>query len=509
MQSLPMHDLQSSRLPFVTHDSQTWKLNKWFISLGCCWRLAAERRILYSLLVTAACGWIPANVAAQTGANTYYQYIYSRWANPVGHYNVRITNCTLLCFDSVNNAQAVATTSLNDFATANVTGISLLGAQRKIAWADLEAMAPGGDYGGFVLGNLTLAQLTLFNSSSIRTYSNGVLRESRTISSLLDVELLFGNRLALAFKTTMAFNRVEVDLGGGLLDLSVFNIVTFHYAFAAQPFVPPNANDDLFTLSQCSQALNVLANDVPAAGRALDPASVTVTVNPTNGSVLVQSDGSITYTGFEGAAGTDSFTYRVCHTLPPGSTSLASQWADPAGHFSSGTTGICLGCSVTNPDRVADSSAINYASLNVPVGLLNSGVWISADLTGTAEAGDCAGFIIGNSDGLLDITALGALRLTTFLAGVQQEQAGAGFLLNLSLLFLGDGKYELRFVSTKPFDEVRLDIRSVASVFQNWRAYYAFSKPCAVAGTGCDTAVVNITIPPNLCCGAVAPIVSK
>lgn len=253
----------------------------------------------------------------------------------------------------------------------------------------------------------------------------------------------------------------------------------------------------------------MLANDTPAAGHTLDPASVTVTVNPTNGSVLVQPDGTITYTGFEGASGSDRFTYRVCHTLLPSSTPLTSQWANSTNHFDSGTTGICLGCSVTNPERVADNSISNYASLNVPVGLLNSAAWISADLTGTAEAGDCAGFIIGNSDGLLDVSALNALRLTTFLGGVQQEQAGTGFLLNLSLLFLGDWKYELRFVSTKPFDEVRLDIRSVASVFQNWRAYYAFSKPCAATGTGCDTAIVSITIPPNLCCGAVAPIVSK
>lgn len=228
-----MHEPRLSRREFEPHYAQTWRLNRWFASIGCRWRLARSRRILYFLLLpVAACTVVPPKALAQTTTN-FYPYIYSRWANPTGHYNVQITGCNLLCVSSVNNAQAVATTSLNDFAVASVTGISALGAQRKIAWADLEAMAPGGDYGGFVLGNLDLAQLSLFNSSSIRTYSNGVLRESRTISFLLDVVLLSGNRVAIAFKSTNAFNRVEVDLGGGLLDLSVFNNVTLHYAFAA------------------------------------------------------------------------------------------------------------------------------------------------------------------------------------------------------------------------------------------------------------------------------------
>src|SRR5262245_20058989 len=93
------------------------------------------------LLLAAACTVALPEASAQTTTN-FYPYIYSRWANPTGHYDVRITNCTVLCVDSVNNAQAVATTSLNDFAVASVTGISVLGAQRKIAWADLEATAP-------------------------------------------------------------------------------------------------------------------------------------------------------------------------------------------------------------------------------------------------------------------------------------------------------------------------------------------------------------------------------
>ena len=466
------------------------------------------RRLAGFILLALVLGGGVADLAAQTATN-YYTYIYSRWANPAGHYSVEVTGCESPCVASVSNAQAVATSNLTDFAVATLAGISLLDGQHKVAWADLEATAPGGDYAGFVLGGSNVVQLALSNSLVIRTYFNGSVRETSTTNTAFELTPLSAGRTAIAFRTTNAFNRVEVDLVGGVLELSAFNEVTFYYAFAAQAFVPPNASDDFFTLCACAQSLNVLINDVPEPGHTLDPASVTVTSNPTKGSVVVQPDGSILYTGFDGQFGADAFTYRVCHALPTSFPPQTSQWPDPSGHFDSGSVGLCVACSVSNADLVADSSAANFASLHVPVGLSNATVWISADLTGLAEAGDCAGFLIGTSDELLPVAALEDLRLTTYLGGVLQEQSGTAALLNLSLLSLGGDQYELRFVTTKPFDRVRLDIASAASVLQSWRAYYAFSKPCAEAGAGCDTSTVHITIPPNLCCGAVAPSLSR
>ncbi len=77
--------------------------------------------------------------------------------------------------------------------------------------------------------------------------------------------------------------------------------------------------DSAFTLEDESVNIAVLANDSdPDAG--LDPASVMVTTPPLNGSVVVNPDGSITFTPDPDYSGEDAFYYEVCDTgfpLPP------------------------------------------------------------------------------------------------------------------------------------------------------------------------------------------------
>ncbi len=46
-----------------------------------------------------------------------------------------------------------------------------------------------------------------------------------------------------------------------------------------------------------------------------------------------------------------------------------SQFVDPAGHYSTNTSGLCIGCSITNASRVADNSLINYATVVMTAGI--------------------------------------------------------------------------------------------------------------------------------------------
>ncbi|MEZ4890265.1 MAG: Ig-like domain-containing protein [Crocinitomicaceae bacterium] len=61
--------------------------------------------------------------------------------------------------------------------------------------------------------------------------------------------------------------------------------------------------------------MDVLGNDTPGTNP-LDPTSVTVPSSgagaPSNGTVTVNPDGTVTYTSNSGFTGTDSFTYTVC-----------------------------------------------------------------------------------------------------------------------------------------------------------------------------------------------------
>ncbi|WP_312370716.1 Ig-like domain-containing protein, partial [Stenotrophomonas sp.] len=86
------------------------------------------------------------------------------------------------------------------------------------------------------------------------------------------------------------------------------------------------ANDDSATTAQNTPVtVSVLGNDM-LDGMPADPAKVTVTqVNPpANGSVVVNPDGTVTYTPNPGYAGTDTFTYQICENLNPANCATAT-----------------------------------------------------------------------------------------------------------------------------------------------------------------------------------------
>ena len=89
---------------------------------------------------------------------------------------------------------------------------------------------------------------------------------------------------------------------------------------------PIAAVDDSATTPQNTPvAISVLGNDT-LNGQPVTAADVTVTqVNPpANGTVVVNADGTITYTPVPGFTGTDTFTYQVCENLNPTNCSVAT-----------------------------------------------------------------------------------------------------------------------------------------------------------------------------------------
>jgi gliding motility-associated-like protein len=82
---------------------------------------------------------------------------------------------------------------------------------------------------------------------------------------------------------------------------------------------PPIANPDIATtIVNTSVTTNVLANDKASnMGTSLNAASLSIATAPKNGTAVVNSDGSITYTPATGFVGTDSVTYTVCDNSTP------------------------------------------------------------------------------------------------------------------------------------------------------------------------------------------------
>jgi hypothetical protein len=73
--------------------------------------------------------------------------------------------------------------------------------------------------------------------------------------------------------------------------------------------VAPVANDDAAqTNNKGKVTINVLGNDSDANG---DTLAIAATTNPANGTIVVNANGTITYTRNSGFIGTDTFTYAV------------------------------------------------------------------------------------------------------------------------------------------------------------------------------------------------------
>jgi gliding motility-associated-like protein len=80
---------------------------------------------------------------------------------------------------------------------------------------------------------------------------------------------------------------------------------------------PPIANDDFATTDEdVPVIIPVLNNDSDPDG-AINPTTVFVITNPSNGTVVVNPDGTVTYTPNANFNGNDSFVYRVCDNGVP------------------------------------------------------------------------------------------------------------------------------------------------------------------------------------------------
>lgn len=104
------------------------------------------------------------------------------------------------------------------------------------------------------------------------------------------------------------------DTNGNCANAAVYTIVDCTDA-------PVAVDDTACSICGDPVTINVLSNDTTTSGP-LDQASVVVTQTPTLGTVLVNNDGTITYTPTSATTGTDSFEYTVDNTF--GQTSNAA-----------------------------------------------------------------------------------------------------------------------------------------------------------------------------------------
>ena len=106
------------------------------------------------------------------------------------------------------------------------------------------------------------------------------------------------------------------DYGWGMLDVAeAHNVLTGGVSVTAAPVANP---DSLSTAEDTAGAFNPTSNDTADTSvdpaNAIDPATLTITVQPVNGSLTLDTAGNVTYTPNANFNGTDQFSYTVTDT---------------------------------------------------------------------------------------------------------------------------------------------------------------------------------------------------
>ncbi|BAP57350.1 hypothetical protein THII_3053 [Thioploca ingrica] len=138
---------------------------------------------------------------------------------------------------------------------------------------------------------------------------------------------IFAGQILTPAEVSILFFKPAHDFGGGEVKFTytatdnyaaVSNIATVTIPVVVSPNQPPVANDETANTNPNTPVkISILDNDNDPDGD-LDPKSLSITSQPKNGTVVVNPDGTITYTPNPGfTSGTDTFTYQICDTGKP------------------------------------------------------------------------------------------------------------------------------------------------------------------------------------------------
>ncbi|MEH6305676.1 Ig-like domain-containing protein [Olivibacter sp. CPCC 100613] len=246
---------------------------------------------------------------------------------------------------------------------------------------------------------------------------------------------------------------------------------------------PEAVDDELDVEGDTPKTGNVLANDTDVDGDALTASLVTA---PVNGTVVLNANGSFTYTPNANFGGSDSLLYQVCDNGIPSlcdtatvrftvivNTPLPCGWAATQ---NSGSSGSCVLCSVTNPGQAVDADKETYSRMQVPVGLNGGEVFqtlIFATGSATSEI-----FRLGLSAEmpLIDAALLRGLTLTFYNGSTQVAQYNDVTAMDLDPAE-GGNPAELHVASGVAFDRVRIALVATNGNLTSIQIHYARIAP--------------------------------
>jgi|GEM_PF-5665031 len=157
--------------------------------------------------------------------------------------------------------------------------------------------------------------------------------------------------------------------------------------------------------------------------------------------------------------------------VPPAHASKVIPLATDGATVASGTTGLCIGCSVSQASRVINADLSDQASITLPLGVGGAG-YLEVRFPSARPAVGRIGFLMTDGGGLVDVTLLGGLTLTTYLGSTPRETAGPASL-RLHEFPSEPGRSYVFFRPTQTFDRVRVTVAGAATLLRNVGVAYA------------------------------------
>lgn len=320
--------------------------------------------------------------------------------------------------NSISNSESAIDSDASTY--ASITLGAALGTSASFAVANAAETYPASTYAGFDIGSASLFNAGVLSSMSIQLLNDGVVVQNSSGTALLGgvtSSLVTGGyqRQVIGIVGHVPFDEVKITFANGAaVDLGVIRI----YGAVFQPFLDENGAQICTEEIDC-QSTYVLTND--ASGGKTTSAVV----------------------NFE----------------------------------RTGTTGaLAAGYGVENPWNAVSASITDFATLHNAVSGANT-VSLAVATPGVVyPKGTFAGFTIKKNAFPVSGSIFPNITISTYLNGVLQESNPTGALVDLTVVVQWFGTptdfYNPGFKTTKPFNEVRITVSSLATALQQYVDVY-------------------------------------
>ncbi len=158
---------------------------------------------------------------------------------------------------------------------------------------------------------------------------------------------------------------------------------------------------------------------------------------------------------------------------------------------SSGTTGLCLFCTVSNTSNVIDTGTATAATVSIPLGVGGAG-YIEVNLGQTYSSGTRIGFLVDVNGGIA--SALNSVTLTAYNNSTTVGSISGSNLLNV--VGLG-GKQSVSGIFCGSYNKLRISLGSVTGILASYSVYGIYVEgQCNFPGacTGCNAGIIAPTL---------------